>query len=200
MTTLSRILTGAAGLALSAGVFAAPAAAQYGGGVGDVIVGAVINQVLRGAVGGRYNQGYGYPQQGYNYPQQGYGYPQQGYGQYGYGQNSQQVQIAQCSRAAEQRVNGSYGNNGYGNNGYNGYNQAGQARVVGITRVEQRSNGLRVRGILQTDAGYDAYGNNGYGNGAYGAQQQLTFKCNVDYRGRVSSVDIGRGNSAYRGY
>ena len=54
--------------------------------------------------------------------------------------------------------------------------------------------------------GYDpryvnqGYGNQGYGNQGYGAQgynaqaADLRFSCRVDYRGRVSSLDIKRNN------
>jgi hypothetical protein len=51
--------------------------------------------------------------------------------------------------------------------------------------------------------GYDPrYGNQGYGNQGYGnyAQQaDLRFSCRVDYRGRVTDVDIDRAN-VRRGY
>jgi hypothetical protein len=177
MTAIGRILTGAAGLALAAGAFASPAAAQYypnpygNGGV----LGTIINGVLGGGLGG-------------------YG----GYGQYG-GYANQQAQVDQCARAAEQRVSGySYGgyNNGY-NNGYAGYNQS-RARVVGITSVERKSGSdLRVRGLLST-GGYAGY--NGYNNG-YNAQADLRFSCRVDARGYVRDLDINRNTSAYyRGY
>ena len=90
---------------------------------------------------------------------------------------------------------------GYGY-GYNGYNNAGAARVVAITRVEQRSNGLRVRGVIDAGGGY---GNQGYGYGNYGYNnrgntQQLDFKCTVDYRGYVRDVDLDRRSTYYRGY
>jgi len=181
MLAYSKILTGMAGLAMVAGA-AAPAAAQYQ---------------------------YGYPNSGY-----GYGYPNSGnvvgqvinqvlgggaYGQYGTGNS--RVAVDQCARAAVARVNGSYG--AYGNSrygyGYNGYNNAGVARVVAITRVEQRSNGLRVRGVIDAAGGY---GNQGYGYGNYGYArgQQLDFKCTVDYRGYVRDVDLDRRSTYYRGY
>ena len=100
MIILSKLLTGAAGLAMVAGV-AAPAAAQgypYGGygNQGGGVVGQVIQQVLGGGA----------------------------YGQYG--QGNDRVAVDQCARAAEARVSrdfrtsgyGAYGQ-GYGNQGYN---------------------------------------------------------------------------------
>ncbi len=189
MLAVSKILTGVAGLALVAGA-AAPAAAQsypYGYPRSGGVVGQVINQVLGGGAYGQY-----------------------GYGQYGRGNS--RVAIDQCARAAMARVNGSgyggyggYGgynqgyNRGYGYDGY-GYNNAGAARVVAITRVEQRSNGLRVRGVIDAGGGY---GNRGYGYGNYGyanGSQQLDFKCTVDYRGYVRDVDLDRRSTYYRGY
>src|SRR5881628_2785775 len=49
----------------------------------------------------------------------------------GYGANSQ-VAVNQCAAAVQQRLSGGYGYNGYGNAG---------GRVLGISRVEPRSNG-----------------------------------------------------------
>ena len=118
------------------------------------------------------------------------------YGQYGAGNS--RVAVDQCARAAMARVSGG-GYAGYG--AYNrGYGYGAGARVVAITRVEQRSNGLRVRGVLETGG---AYGNRGYGYGNYGyanAGQQLDFKCTVDYRGYVRDVDLDRRSRYYRGY
>jgi hypothetical protein len=174
MSALTKILTGAAGLAAAVG-FASPAAAQYypgypyGGNQG--VVGAIINSVI------------------------GNQYGQNGYGQYGYGQGNQQYAVNQCSRAVEARLGGQYRgyNQGYGAYGYNqGY--AG-GRVVQVTRVERRSSGTRVRGLASSGAGY-GYGGYGYNGGA-----DLSFSCKVDYRGRITDIDLDRRNTAYyRGY
>ncbi len=159
------------------------------------------------------------------YPQQQYGYNNN---QGGIGQIIDQLlgnrynvndrgAVSRCASAAVQQAQARYTPYGY-NQGYNGqgynqgypgqgynqgyaYNQRGQGiRVTAITSVERRSNGLRVRGLLDTGRG--GYGNQGYGQG-YGAQGyaagDLTFRCNVDYRGYVSNVRIER-NTGYRGY
>ena len=112
------------------------------------------------------------------YGQQGYGYGQQGYGQQGYG---------------------------YGQQGYNRGYAAPAMRVTAITDVQRRSNGLRVKGLINSGyyggyGGYSGqYGNQyGYQNQAY-ATGDLTFRCNVDYRGVVTDVRIGR-NDSYRRY
>ena len=131
----------------------------------------------------------------------GYGYPGYGYGSgnvigqvlndvlgngYGnYGANSQ-VAVNQCAAAVQSRLSGY---NGYG---YNGYANTG-ARVLGISRVEQRSNGeLIVRGVANSGR-YAAYGYNGYSQSAV----DLTWKCRVDYRGFIRDIDINRAQSNY---
>ena len=185
-------------LVVAVGGLAAPAAAQY------------------------------YPQQPYPqpypqtyppgaYPQQQYGYGNQG----GIGQIIDQLlgnrynvndrsAVSRCASAAVQQAQTRYTpygyNQGYGGQGYNqgyAYNQRGYGiRVTAITNVERRSNGLRVRGLLDTGRG-GGYGNRGYGNQGYGNQGyatgDLTFRCNVDYRGYVSNVRIER-NTDYRRY
>ena len=70
----------------------------------------------------------------------------------------------------------------------NGY---GGARVLGISRVEQRSNGgLTVRGVASSGR-YSGY--------TYGAQApvDLTWKCKTDYRGFVTDIDVNRAQSNY---
>lgn len=212
MSNISKILTGVAGLAAVVGA-ASPAMAQsypYGYGNqgysnGGGIVGAIINSVTGG------------------------GYGQYSQGNYGYGQVDARTAVSQCAAAAEQRLNGGYrGQSGYGNNGYqngygngygnNGYQSGyGQARVVGITNVERRSNGkLRVTGLASSGQSYGGqggygnqggyYDNQGYGNqgyqGGYGAagQADLRFTCKVDYNGRVTELNINRQTAYGHGY
>lgn len=206
MTMFPKILTGVAGIAMIAGA-AAPAAAQsypqggYGGyNNNGGIIGSVINQVLGG---GRYGA---------------------------YGQGNDRVGVDQCARAAEARVNhdqrGRYGsyNQGYGHPAYG--NHSTTARVVGITSVDRRSSGLRVSGVIDSGMhqNYGGYGNQGYGNRydprypnsrygdsrygnqGYGAQgysaqaADLRFSCRVDFRGRVTNLDIKRNTGVRRGY
>jgi len=187
MSVLVKVLTGAAGLAAAVG-FASPAAAQYypgygyGSNSGGGVVGAIINSVIGG----------------------GYG---NGYGSYGNQGTNDRYAVSQCSRAVEARLGGGYGNNGgYGNyGGYGGYgnnNYGGGGRVVGITRVERRNSGIRVRGVA-TSGARGGYGGYGYNNGG----ADLSFSCKVDYRGRISDIDLDRrgasygyNNGYYRGY
>ena len=121
--------------------------------------------------------------------------------------------VRQCAQAAMTQAavqyraygygNGAYGNNGYsqpyGNNGYgygnNGYNQqyAGSARVTAITNVQRMNNGLRVSGVLGSGgyAGGQYGGQHGYQNQGYAAGAgDLSFRCNVDYRGVVTNLRV----------
>jgi hypothetical protein len=151
MKITSKILASTAGLAMLAA--AAPAAAQgtpYGNypypqqGYGNGGIGAVINSVLGG---GRYGA---------------------------YGQGADRMAVDQCARAAEAQASRDYRTaTNYG--AYQQYPQSGHAymsattaRVVGITSVERKPNGLRVRGVLAS--GHGAYGYQGYGAQGYGGQ------------------------------
>ena len=195
MSVKTKILAGAAGFAALVG-FAAPAAAQYYPGYGygnnnNNVVGQIIGQVL----------GYG------RYP----------YGNYGYNQyGNQSMAIDQCARAVEARVGGyrggyyGYGNQGYGGqygygNPYGGYGYGNQGygggRVMGITRVERKNYGLKVRGVASSGySGYDGYGRRGYGSYGYGAGADLSWSCEVRYDGRIRDIDVKRRTAYWRGY
>jgi len=111
-------------------------------------------------------------------------------------------QCANAARAQAAQQYGAYGNNNYPyGQGYGqGYNSgyAGRLHVTAINSVERRSNGLRIRGMLGTSGGYGAYGNQG--GGQYGYQNRgyaagdLSFRCNVDYRGVVTDLRVRPGN------
>jgi hypothetical protein len=145
-----------------------------------------------------------YPQYQQQYPQQAY--PGYAYGQQGYAQNPVQSiidsllgnrynvtdrqAVSQCASAAMAQASAQYGNGynrSYGNNGY-GQRYAGAMRVTAITDVQRRNNGLRVSGLMSSGGGYG--GQYGYQNRNYAGD--LSFRCNVDYRGAVTGVRIGR--------
>jgi hypothetical protein len=172
MKAITKFLAG--GVAIAALASAAPAAAQYYPGYGypgyGYGGGNVVGQVLHQVLGG----GYGYNGYGYN------------------GAGNSQAAVSQCVGAVQARLNGGgYGGYGY-NNGY-GYNGAyGGGRVLGISRVEPRSNGgLTVRGVANSGRYAGAYGYNGQ------QQVDLTFKCKTDYRGFVTDVSLDRAQSNY---
>ena len=132
--------------------------------------------------------------------------------------------VQQCATAAMAQASAQYRRPGYGN-GYNqygnGYDQYGRpivqpyaqqnnaygARVTAITNVQRNRNGLRVSGIIDSgrfagmrnSQGY--YGQQGYNSGMVSANTMrsgdLTFRCNVDYRGAVTELRV-RQNAAFR--
>ena len=160
MSAMKFLLAG--GAAVAALATAAPASAQYYPGYGyqgyGYGGGNVVGQVLNQVLGGGY-----------------------GYNGYSYGANSQ-VAVNQCMGAVQQRLGGYNGYGAYGG----GYGYA-NGRVLGVSRVEPRSNGgLTVRGVASS-------GRYGYGNGA----PDLTFKCKVDYRGAISDIDIDPAQGGY---
>lgn len=199
MTAVTKFFAGAAVVAVAAGGFAAPAAAQYYPGYGGYGTGNVVGQVLDTILNA-----------------QRYGYGYQGYA-------NDRMQIDRCAIAVEQRINQQYGYRygspygqpygGYGQYGYNQYTQGG-AKVVGITRVERRSNAVtRVRGVATANVYANQYGSpyggqygspygNQYGYNNYGYAQagELTFKCDIDYRGYIRDIDVNRNRNAYYGY
>jgi hypothetical protein len=200
MKAFTKVLMGGAAVAALAG--ASPAAAQYypgypGGGYGyGGGLGGVIDQILGG-------------------------------NRYAYGVDQRRL-VEQCIAAVTDRVAAQYGRynqpygygspyGGYGNGYGNAYGSA-NARVLGITDIDRRSNSVRVRGVATANANaaayggapyggnpYGGYGGNTYGGyGGYGYAQQpvgeLTFSCSVDYRGRIRDIDVNRNNNAYYGY
>jgi hypothetical protein len=60
-------------------------------------------------------------------------------------------------------------------------------RVLSITRVSPTRMGVRVRGLASSGRSVGGYG---YGYGYN--QADLSFRCDVDYRGYVRDVDINR--------
>jgi hypothetical protein len=188
--TIFRLLAGAAAI----GALAAPAAAQY------------------------YPQP-AYPQQGYpvqTYPPQAYPGYGQGYAP-GYNQNpvaqiidqllgnrynvTDRQAVSRCASAVLTQAAAQYGS-GYGAYGQRygqqygqGYNRNAAMRVTSITDVQRRNNGLRVSGMLSSGGAYR--GQYGYQNQGYAAGD-LSFRCNVDYRGAVTGIRIRPAN-AYRG-
>jgi hypothetical protein len=157
------------------------------------------------------------------YPgQPGYGYQQgySAYGQQGYAQNpvaqiidsllgnrynvTDRTAVSQCASAAMAQATAQYGG-GY-NSGYaNGYNRGySNLRVTSISDVQRRNNGLRVSGLMSSGYGgqygsqYGSQDGYQYGNQYAGYGQQLSFRCNVDYRGAVTNIRIRQSNNYRR--
>src|SRR3569833_3045852 len=162
MRMMTKMLAGAAGLAALA--TAAPAAAQYYP---------------------RYNtySPYASSQYGYN-----------GYSSYGVNPSTA---AAQCTAAVQSRQ---YNRTSLASilGSLVGVPMTTQGRVLNITSALPTRNGMRVRGMASSGRyssnaygpyGVGAYGGLGY---AYNNAADLSWKCDVDYRGYVRDVDINR--------
>jgi hypothetical protein len=163
MNMMKMMLTAGAGVAALA--TAAPAAAQYAYGYANPYAANP------------------YASSRYSYAQP-YGYTQPYARSYGYAQPyamNTSAATSQCTAAVQNRL--------YSRNGLAGilgslvgtYGSTG--RVLSITRVTPTSSGVRVRGLATS-------GRMAYGYGA--AAADLSFRCDVDYRGYVRNVNINR--------
>ncbi len=170
-----------------------------------------------------YAPAYGYQQQpAYGYQQPGYAQP---YGtttnpieqivnqllgnNTNYNVNDRTL-VSRCASAAVAQAQAQY--SGYNRYGYaqRGYNQPyanngySQMRVTAISNVERRRNNeLRITGLISSGASSpygNAYGyqHQGYADPRYAQAADLSFRCNVDYRGTVSGVRVSRASTAYR--
>lgn len=185
MTRLASLIAAAA----LAGSAASPAAAQY-------------QQPYSQPYQQPYQQPYAQPA-----PQPGYPYQDQNYGSQAtigaiidslignrYNVSDRQA-IRQCAFAAVQRAQSGYPG-GYAQ-AYPGYNN--YLRVTAITDVQRRSNGVRVHGMLGNGRVYNQPYDPRFPNrgGDRGGRGDLSFRCDVDYRGYVRNVRL---EPAYRGY
>ena len=130
---------------------------------------------------------------GYSNP---YAYSQYGYNGYAYGGVNSNVAAQQCTAAVQNRL---YNRTSLGSilGSLVGV-PTNSGRVVAVTSTTPTRSGMRIRGIASSGR----YANNGYspyGYGAYGAlgynyaaSADLSFKCDVDYRGYIRDVDINR--------
>jgi hypothetical protein len=113
---------------------------------------------------------------------------------YGYGMDSN-VAAQQCTAAVQNRL---YNRTSLGSilGSLVGI-PSNRGRVVAVTSSTPTRMGMRLRGLASS--GRYAYNNYGsYGYGAYGAlgygysAADLSWRCDVDYRGYVRNVDINR--------
>lgn len=120
-------------------------------------------------------------------PAQYYGAP------YGNGYNNGLANMAtqQCAAAVQQRLSS--------RNGLSGILSAvmgapSQGRIVSVTQVVPRRNGVRVTGLASSGRAYaySPYGYGAYGATGYNYRPDLSFGCTVDYRGYVRDLDINR--------
>jgi hypothetical protein len=171
MRIFTKLLTASAVIAA-----AAPAAAQY--------------------YGSPYS---GYRTQSYGYTQPSYGYAQPYAQSYGYAQPyavNTTLASQQCSSAVQSRL---YNRSSIGGILGAVLGTSTTGRVVSVTQVIPRSNGMvRVRGLASSGRyasnGYGAYGVGAYGAAGYGyaSQADLSFRCDVGLNGAVYRVSINR--------
>ena len=115
---------------------------------------------------------------------------------YGYGYNNQayltQVATQRCTAAVQSRLQTRTGLTGVVA-ALLGAPQV-QARVVSVTQVTPRRSTIRVRGLAASgrSAAYSPWGMGAYGAAGYAYQPDLSYKCDVDYRGYIRDVDINR--------
>lgn len=111
---------------------------------------------------------------------------------YGYGNNTTQIAAQRCSAAVQARLNSRVGLQGI--LGAVLGNQTAGGRVLSVTQVDPRRSTVRVRGLATSgrNSGYGPYGVGAYGALAYNYRPDLSFRCDVDYRGYVRNVDINR--------
>jgi hypothetical protein len=120
-----------------------------------------------------------------------------GYGYSSYGSVNPSVAASQCTAAVQNRL---YNRTSLGSilGSLVGIPAVGTGRVVAVTSTTPTRSGMRIRGLASSGRmAYNGYGP--YGVGAYGAlgygynnSADLSFRCDVDYRGYVRDVDINR--------
>jgi hypothetical protein len=120
-----------------------------------------------------------------------------GYGYSAYGSVNPSVAASQCTAAVQNRL---YNRTSLGSilGSLVGVPAVGTGRVVAVTSTTPTRSGMRIRGLASSGRmAYNGYGP--YGVGAYGAlgygynnTADLSFRCDVDYRGYVRDVDINR--------
>ena len=134
--------------------------------------------------------------------------------------------VARCATAALAQGAILYGVNGYaGTDGYAAYvgayrpgaagvpgfpGIATNMRVSAITAVQRRSDGMRVKGLIDSGVNYrGGYGGQAYEGAGAGGQpyatrhpsnNDLAFRCNLDAAGLVSSLHVERHTTTYRRY
>jgi hypothetical protein len=140
--------------------------------------------------------------------------------------SSDREAIARCVTAALAQGAILYGVNGYGGtDGYAAYvgayrpgavgvpgfpGVAATMRVSAITDVQRRSDGMRVKGLIDSGVNYrGGYGGEAYQGAGAGGQpyatlhpsnNDLVFRCNIDTAGLVTSMHVERHTTTYRRY
>ena len=115
-----------------------------------------------------------------------YGYSNQ------YAYNATAMASQRCAAAVQSRLNRPTGVSGILGAVLGARTATG--RVLSVTQITPRRSTVRVRGLATSGrmAGYGPYGVGAYGALAYRYAPDLSFRCDVDYRGYVRNIDIDR--------
>jgi hypothetical protein len=130
--------------------------------------------------------------------QYAYGNPYANGNQYAYGNQyggmNTQVAAQRCAAAVQSRLSTRSGGISGILGALVGANNRNTGRVISVTQAVPRNTYVRVRGLASSGAntGYGSYGAGAYGALGYSYQPDLSFRCDVDYRGYVRNVDISR--------
>jgi hypothetical protein len=119
------------------------------------------------------------------------------YNSYGYRGVNANVAAQQCTAAVQNRL---YNRTSLGSilGSLVGIPTGSYGRVLSVTRETPTRSGMRINGLASSGRyasnrygqyGVGAYGALGYG---YNAAADLSWRCDVDYRGYVRNVDIRR--------
>ena len=111
---------------------------------------------------------------------------------YGYGYNNGATQAAaqRCSAAVQQRLSTRTGVSGILGAVLGARTVGG--RVLQVTKVNPNRSSIRVRGLASSGTNMGPYGAGAYGAYGMAYRPDLSFKCDVDYRGYVRDIDINR--------
>ena len=111
---------------------------------------------------------------------------------YGYGYNNASTTAAaqRCSAAVQQRLSTRTGVSGILGAVLGARTMGG--RVLQVTQVNPNRSAIRVRGLASSGSNMGPYGVGAYGAYGMAYQPDLSFKCDVDYRGYIRDIDINR--------
>ena len=99
------------------------------------------------------------------------------------------VAAERCSAAVQHQLSNRQGVRGFGG-------QHVYGRVLTVIQVDPRRRFVRVRGLAASDrVAFGPYNYGAYGAVGYAQANQIadiSFRCDVDYRGRVSNIELNR--------
>jgi hypothetical protein len=154
---------------------------------GKLLAGAAGAAALITAVPAAAQYPYGYNPYGYS------NYGNNSYSPYGYGAYGMNTQAAaqQCSAAVQNRL---YTRTGLSSIITSLFGLSGTSpRVLQVTQITPNRTFVRIRGLASSGRySYNPYGAGYYGAVGAGYVADMSFRCDVDYRGYVRDIDIDR--------